>query len=151
MRALLSNQILVAAMLAWLLAQVVKVPLEYFRTREWNWALLLSTGGMPSSHSALVSAMAHGVGLYEGFDSPLFAIGLVITAIVVYDATGIRRQAGQHATLINAIVKDLTTGHPIKESQQKQLKEILGHTPLEALGGIIWGIAFATLFWYWWS
>ena len=151
MKELFSNQILVAATVAWLLAQVVKVPLEYLRTREWNWALLLSTGGMPSSHSALVSAMAHGVGLYQGFDSPLFALGFVLTAIVVYDATGIRRQAGQHAALINAIINDLTTGSPIKDAQQKQLKEILGHTPLEALGGIVWGVAFATLFWYWWK
>jgi acid phosphatase family membrane protein YuiD len=143
------NKILLAAAVAWLMAQIVKVPLEYLRTREWNWALLLSTGGLPSSHSALVSAMTHGVGLYTGFDSAIFAVAFVLTAVVVYDATGIRRQAGLHAELINAIVNDLTTGHPIKESQQKELKEILGHTPLEALSGIIWGVAFATGFWYW--
>jgi uncharacterized protein len=143
------NKILLAAGVAWLMAQIVKVPLEYLHTRKWNWALLLSTGGMPSSHASLVSAMTHGVGLYAGFDTPIFAIAFVLTAVVVYDATGIRRQAGMHAELINAIVNDLTTGHPIKESQQKELKEILGHTPLEALSGIIWGVAFATGFWYW--
>jgi len=151
MKDLFSNQILLAAFIAWFMAQVVKVPLEFLRTRKWNWALLLSTGGIPSSHSALVSAMAHGIGLYQGFDSPLFALGFVLTAVVVYDATGIRRQAGLHAELINAFISDLATGHPIKESQQKQLKEILGHTPLEAIGGILWGVAFATLFWYWWN
>lgn len=151
MDALFSNKVLLAAFIAWLMAQVVKVPLEFLRTREWNWALLLSTGGMPSSHSTLVSAMAHGIGLYEGFDTPIFALGFVLTAIVVYDATGIRRQAGLHAELINAFINDLATGHPIKEAQQKQLKEILGHTPLEAISGIVWGVAFATLFWYWWN
>ena len=151
MKEFFANHILIAAAVAWLMAQVVKVPLEYLRTRKWNWALLLSTGGMPSSHSALVSAMAHGVGLYEGFDSSAFAIGFVLTAIVVYDATGIRRQAGRHAELINAIISDLTAGHPIKETQQQQLKEILGHTPLEAISGIVWGVAFSTGFWYWWK
>jgi len=149
MKDFFSNDILIAAFVAWVMAQIVKVPLEYLRTREWNWALLLSTGGMPSSHSALVSAMAHGVGLREGFDSALFAIGFVITAIVVYDATGIRRQAGLHAELINAFISDLAAGHPIKDAQQKQLKEILGHTPLQALGGIVWGVAFAWGFWMW--
>ncbi len=151
MKELFSNQILLAALIGWLMAQIVKVPLEFLRTRKWNWAVLLSTGGMPSSHSALVSAMAHGVGLRAGFDSPLFALGFVLTAIVVYDATGIRRQAGLHAELINAFINDLTTGHPIKDAQQKQLKEILGHTPMEALSGIVWGVAFSTFFWWLWT
>ncbi len=151
MKELFSNQILLAALIGWLMAQIVKVPLEFLRTHKWNWAVLLSTGGMPSSHSALVSAMAHGVGLRAGFDSPLFALGFVLTAIVVYDATGIRRQAGLHAELINAFINDLTTGHPIKEAQQKQLKEILGHTPMEALSGIVWGVAFSTFFWWLWT
>jgi acid phosphatase family membrane protein YuiD len=151
MKELFSNQILLAAFIAWFLAQIIKVPLEFLRTRKWNWALLLNTGGMPSSHSTLVSAMAHGIGLSEGFDSPLFALGFVLTAIVVYDATGIRRQAGLHAELINAFINDLTTGHPIKEAQQKELKEILGHTPLEAISGIVWGVAIVSLFWWWWN
>lgn len=151
MKELFANQILEAAFIAWLLAQIIKVPLEFLQTRKWNWALLLSTGGMPSSHSALVSAVAQGIGLREGFDSPLFAIVFVLTAIVVYDATGIRRQAGLHAELINAFINDLAAGHPIKEAQQKQLKEILGHTPVEAISGIIWGVGFATLFWWMWK
>lgn len=151
MKELFSNHILLAAFIAWLLAQIVKVPLEFLRTRKWNWALLLSTGGMPSSHSALVSAVAHGVGLQAGFDSALFAICFVFTAIVVYDATGIRRQAGLHAELINAFIHDLAAGHPIKASQEKQLKEILGHTPLEAISGIVWGVGFATGLWYLWG
>lgn len=151
MKELFSNQILLAAFIAWLLAQIIKLPLEYLRTRKWNWAVLLSTGGMPSSHSALVSAVAHGVGLREGFNSSMFAIVFVLTAIVVYDATGIRRQAGLHAELINAFINDLTAGHPIKEAQQKQLKEILGHTPLEAIAGIIWGVSFAWFFWQLWK
>lgn len=137
------NPVLILALAAWGLAQGLKVPLGYFTNRRWNWALLFSPGGMPSSHSALVTAAAHAIGLYYGFDSPLFALAVVLAMIVVYDATGIRRQAGKHAELINAIIADLTSGHPLREEHQQRLREVLGHTPLEALGGILLGLAVA--------
>ncbi len=92
---------------------------------------------MPSSHSALVAAIAHAIGLYVGFETPLFALSLAIAIIVIYDATGIRRQAGQHAEIINAMIRDLAHGHPLK---QQQLREVLGHTPLEALAGSSVGV-----------
>ena len=112
---LFSNLILIPAFTGWAIAQIVKVPLEYFHTRKWNWALLFRTGGMPSSHSALVAGVAHGIGLYEGFNSAVFAVAFVLAVIVIYDATGIRRQAGKHARLLNAIIDDLAAGHPLKE------------------------------------
>ena len=142
-----NNQALVGALIGWSIAQIVKVPLEYLRTKRWNWALLLRTGGMPSSHSALVTGVAHGIGLREGFDSAAFAIAAALAIIVIYDATGIRRQAGKHATLINAMIQDLASGHPLK---QELLREVLGHTPLEALGGFLLGLASAQLTWMLW-
>ncbi len=145
------NEVLIGALVAWGLAQAIKVPLDFLRTGKLNWALLLSTGGMPSTHSALVSACAHGIGLWYGFNSPIFALGAVVAMIVIYDATGIRRQAGRHAELINAIVSDLTSGHPIQEKYDEKLKEVLGHTPLEALGGLVWGLLISTLVWMAWG
>jgi acid phosphatase family membrane protein YuiD len=139
-----NNPVLIAALVAWGLAQIIKVPLEYLRFKTWDWALLLRAGGMPSSHSALVAACAHSTGLFYGFDSPVFALAGVIAMVVIYDATGIRRQAGKHAEIINAMIRDLAHGHPL---QEKQLREVLGHTPLEALGGTIFGLVIAQLLW----
>jgi acid phosphatase family membrane protein YuiD len=141
------NQVLISALAAWSLAQLIKVPLEYFQTRRWNWALLLRAGGMPSSHSALVASVTHAIGLHIGFDTPLYAIAFVLSMIVIYDATGIRRQAGKHAEIINTMIADLASGHPLKE---EQLREVLGHTPLEALGGTLLGLFTAQLaYWAW--
>jgi hypothetical protein len=138
------NPILIPALIAWSLAQILKVPLEFFYTKRWNWSLLLQAGGMPSSHSALVSAACLAAGLFMGFDSSEFAISFVLAMVVIYDATGIRRQAGKHAEIINAMIEDLTTGHPLKT---EQLREVLGHTPLESLGGTLLGIAVALVTW----
>lgn len=135
---------LIPAVIAWCIAQIVKVPLHYLATHEWDWALLLRAGGMPSSHSALVAGVAQGIGLSQGFGSPMFALAFVLAAIVIYDATGIRRQAGKHAEIINKIITDMASGHPLK---QEELREVLGHTPVEALAGTILGIATAQLFW----
>lgn len=142
-----SNPVLISALISWAVAQALKVPIEYTRRRRWNWALLFRPGGMPSSHSALVTSSAHSIGLFYGFDSPLFALSLVITLVVIYDATGIRRQAGRHAQLINTIISDLASGHL---TEGKKLREVLGHTPLEALAGIILGIIIAQIVWWLW-
>jgi len=141
---ILTNQVLLAALAAWGLAQIIKVPLEFLRTRHWNWSLLLRAGGMPSPHSALVTSATHAVGLHIGFGSPIYALGFVLAMIVIYDATGIRRQAGLHAEMINAIVNDMARGHVF---QQEKLREVLGHTPLEALAGMLMGLATSQLLW----
>jgi len=143
----LANGPLIAAVVAWCIAQIVKVPLHYMSEHKWDWALLLRAGGMPSSHSALVAGVAHGIGLNEGFASPMFAMAAVLAMIVIYDATGIRRQAGKHAEIINRMITDLTSGHPLK---QEELREVLGHTPVEALAGTILGIVTAQVFWMIW-
>jgi acid phosphatase family membrane protein YuiD len=142
------NYVLIAALIAWGIAQTIKLPIEFFRTHKWNWALLVQAGGMPSSHSALVVGITHGIGLWIGFDSALFALAFAISMVVIYDATGIRRQAGKHAELINAMINDLTTGNPLKG---EQLREVLGHTPMEALGGILLGLVVAQLTWMIWA
>ena len=139
-----SNRVLMAGLISWGLAQLIKVPLNYLTAHTWDWALLLRAGGMPSSHSALVAAIAHTIGLYNGFGTPLYALAVAVAMIVIYDATGIRRQAGKHAEAINAILRDLASGHGVHE---EQLREVLGHTPLEALGGMILGLAVAQVAW----
>ncbi len=142
LNALWANQILVAAFTAWGLAQIIKVPLDYLINREWDWGLLLSSGGMPSSHSALVTGASVAIGLQLGFDSPLFALASVVAVVVVYDAIGVRRHAGDHARVLNLMIDELLTGHPLAE---KELKEVLGHTPREVIGGIILGTVVAVV------
>lgn len=145
--ALFQNKALVAGLTAWALAQIVKIPLDYLRTRRWNWALLFTTGGMPSSHSSLMTATTLAIGLYYGLDNPLFAIGVAITMIVVYDAAGVRMQAGIHAQRINVLFNELLHGRMVDE---KELREVIGHTPLEVVGGILLGLVVATVQWLIW-
>src|SRR5215470_618976 len=145
---LLHNKALLAGLAGWALAQIIKIPLDYLRTRRWNWALLFTTGGMPSSHSALMTGAVFAIGLYNGFDNPLFALGVAITMIVTYDAANVRRQAGIHAQRINIIFDELLRGHIFSE---KDLREVLGHTPLEVAGGILFGLVVATGQWLIWK
>ncbi len=141
------NRVLIAGLLAWGIGQAMKVPLDYSRTRHLNWAILISAGGMPSSHSALMVATTLAIGLFYGFNDPLFALAVAISMVVIYDATNIRRQAGIHAQKINLLINELFSGQPISEDQ---LTEVLGHTPLEVAGGVILGIACAILTWFFW-
>lgn len=145
---LLQNKAFIAGLIAWSLAQVIKIPLDFFRTRRWNWALLFTTGGMPSSHSSLMTATTLAIGLYHGFDHPAFALGVAITMIVTYDAAGVRQQAGIHAQRINVLFEELLHGHPIN---QRDLREVIGHTPLEVAGGILLGLIVATGQWMVWQ
>ncbi len=147
MQAWLHNAVFWSAVLAWLLAQGGKVPLGFLRTRRWDWGLLVSPGGMPSSHSALMSAAAFAAGLSEGFGSPLFGVAVACAAVVIYDATGIRRQAGEHATLLNRIVRDLQDG---RLWDGDALREVLGHTPWEAFWGVLLGLFSAWVVWRLW-
>ncbi len=142
------NQALIAGLTAWLLAQIIKIPLDYLRTRKWNWALFFTSGGMPSSHSSLMTATTLAIALYHGFDHPAFALGVAITMIVTYDAAGVRQQAGKHAQRINVLFEELMKGHPVSEND---LREVLGHTPLEVTGGILLGLITATVQWLIWK
>jgi uncharacterized protein len=141
---LFSNQILITALLAWGLAQFLKVPIGYVLSRQVNWALMFTSGGMPSSHSALMTATTTAIGLYSGFDTPAFALSFALTMIVTYDAAGVRREAGMHAEKINLLITELFSGQPISD---QRLKEVLGHTPRQVAFGALLGISIALLLW----
>ncbi len=145
---LLNNRVLIIALTAWGLAQFLKVPIYYLLTRKFNWALMFSSGGMPSSHSALMTAVTTAAGLYAGFDSPIFALAFTISMVVTYDAAGVRREAGYHAEKINLMITELLSGHPISEAR---LKEVLGHTPRQVVAGSLMGIVVALLVWAVWG
>jgi acid phosphatase family membrane protein YuiD len=144
---LLRNPVLITALIAWFVSGLMKVPIEYLETRRWNWALWLAPGGMPSSHSALVTSVMLATGLYAGFDTPAFAIAFTVMMVVVYDAAGVRRQAGFHAEKINAIINEMFAGHAISD---EQLNEVLGHTPREVIGGVLVGLAISLVVWAVW-
>ncbi len=146
--AIFQNKVLIAALAAWFVAQVLKLPFEYLRTRRWNWAIVLTAGGMPSSHSALMVGATQAIGLHLGFDAPLFALAVAVTMVVMYDAAGVRRQAGMHAERINVLFDELLRGHIWDENE---LREVIGHTPLEVTGGTLLGILVATLMWMKWG
>lgn len=129
--------VLTALFLALVAASLLKVPIYYLINRRWNWPLIFGTGGMPSSHSALISSTTLAIGLFHGFDQPVFALAVAVSMIVIYDAAGVRRQAGIHAERINMILKEIFEGRPVP---QKDLKEMLGHTPIEVMGGVILGV-----------
>jgi len=137
-----TNSVLWAAICSWAIAQLIKILIELKKTKKINLALIISSGGMPSSHSSFVTAMATSVGFYEGFYSPIFAIGAVFSLVVMYDAAGVRRAAGHQAAAINMLFK-LFEDQGIK--LDKNLKELLGHTPVEVAAGAILGILVAAL------
>ncbi|GAA6733446.1 divergent PAP2 family protein [Thermus oshimai] len=143
----LLNQVFWTAMAANLVAQTLKLFLYYRLEGRFQWGRFLETGGMPSSHSATVSALAVGVGLKEGFGSTLFAVAAVLALIVMYDATGIRRAAGLHAQLLNQLVQELQEVLR-KGPAPGPLKELLGHTYLEVLVGALLGAFVALLSFY---
>jgi len=137
-----TNPLLITALLAPVVAQTLKLLFYLLVERRLEWERLMETGGMPSSHSATVASLAVGVGLYEGWNSSLFAISVVLAVIVMYDATGVRRAAGMHARLLNQLVEELQVIFQ-KGPQPEPLKELLGHTYLEVLVGALLGALMA--------
>jgi len=138
----LTNRHLMTALAAAGLAQIFKTLFDYWRTGSWKKALFISTGGMPSSHSAITVALMVSVGLYEGFGTPLFAVSTVLALVVMHDAQGIRRAAGQQAEAINFLFSKLED-QGIK--LDTKLKELLGHRPIEVIAGGILGLVVALI------
>lgn len=128
---------------AWTLAQLIKMLLSFLKTKRFNFGYLLSTGGMPSAHSALVSGLATIIGINIGFGTPVFAVALGFALITMFDASTVRRAAGTQARLINEIVDELFKEHRFSETK---LAELLGHTRFEVFMGMITGILMAILF-----
>lgn len=137
--ALFSNYILICAVIAWFSAQAIKLIIGLIKRRSFNFTILYSAGGMPSSHSATVCAVACSTALTCGLASPEFALAVITAFVVMYDAAGIRRAAGEQAKILNRIVADLEAGQT--KYMTKNLKELLGHTPLEVFVGALLGIA----------
>ena len=148
---LLLNFPLIAALIAIFFAQFIKVPILFIAFRKVNWSLINSTGGMPSSHSAAVSALTVAVGIETGMDSPVFAVAAIFAIITMFDATGVRRQAGEQAAVLNQLVTDFNTfveqaknwQKKADKQKQQQLKELLGHKPIEVFFGALTGVFIA--------
>ena len=136
------NKILIVAVIADLVAQGIKPLIHYGKYHEWKWQLLLSNGGFPSSHSAAVTALTAMVGFTEGFASPLFAICMVFSGVVVFDASGVRQEVGKHARTLNAMFEEFKLWDRF---DYKQFTELVGHTLFQVLGGIALGLLIALL------
>lgn len=136
---LTENLILNLAILAWAIAQILKFIVVMVTEGRMNWRYMLSSGGMPSSHSAFVCACASSVAYLYGWSSPLFSIAAVVAVVVMYDASNVRRAAGEQAKILNYIMGHWTQMKPAMFG--RELKELLGHTPLQVLMGALLGIA----------
>jgi len=134
---MLDNRALVAAFVAWLIAQVIKLVIGLVRDGRINLRYLVSTGGMPSAHSALVTALTVAIGRQAGLQSPLFAIAAVFAAVVLYDAAGLRQAVSIQARILNRMLDEIFSQHAISESR---LREFLGHTPFEVSVGFGLGV-----------
>lgn len=144
MKALFTNYCLMSAVLGWLIAQILKVFTGVFRVREFSFrAMMFGTGGMPSSHSASVTALCTSVAIKQGFASPLFAVSALLCIIVMNDATGVRRETGRQSKALNLILKDMFTDSP--EKLDENFRELIGHTPLQVVCGAITGFAVAMI------
>ena len=139
---ILSNQVLVSAVAGWIVAQVLKTMLDFALNRTINWERMVGSGGMPSSHSATVCGLTTAAALHYGVSSFEFAVCSVLSMVVMYDATGVRRETGKQAKLLNSILSE----NPPKLNAavlQEKLKEYVGHTPLQVVAGAILGICLA--------
>lgn len=138
------NQILWVAVLSWFIAQSIKVVYTFVVDKRFNVWRFIGSGGMPSSHSSFVTALSTAVGLTDGWDSTIFAMSVVFSLIVMYDAAGVRRAVGKQAIIINKMIEDIHNKKGIKQTELR-LKELIGHTPVEVVVGAILGIIIANL------
>lgn len=133
------NGALVAGFFGFVIAQVAKVFTHYYTERKWDIHRLIGSGGMPSSHTAFVMGLTSALGVLEGTDSTIFAVSLVFSLIVMYDATGVRLHAGKQASILNMIITELPPDHPVS-ANGSTLKDTLGHTPLQVAVGFVVGV-----------
>jgi acid phosphatase family membrane protein YuiD len=136
------NYVVFSAALAWLFTQTLKVVLGIIIQRRFDFMWFVGTGGMPSSHAAGVTALTTSIGLYAGFDAPVFGMALFFTIVVLFDAQGVRRSSGEQAKVLNKILDDIYWRRKI---QGNPIKELLGHTPVEIFCGVAIGIFISLL------
>ncbi len=139
---LINNQVFVAGFFGWLVAQLIKVFSTVFTEKRLNISRIVGSGGMPSSHSSFVMAMSTAVGLINGWKSSIYGISLVFSLIVMYDASGVRRAVGKQAIILNQMIDDMYENRPFDE---KRLKELIGHTPVQVFVGAMLGVFIAHL------
>ncbi|CAL5349730.1 unnamed protein product [Camellia sinensis] len=140
---ILSNFPLFSAFIAFTIAQSIKFFTSWYKEKRWDLKRLVGSGGMPSSHSATVTALAAAVGFQDGFGGSLFATALTLACVVMHDAFGVRLHAGRQAEVLNQIVYELPAEHPLAES--RPLRELLGHTPTQVIVGALLGIVTAAI------
>ena len=138
-----SNDVLKVTVWGWFIAQLLKVIFTLISTRNLDLSRFVGSGGMPSSHSSLVTSMTAAIGITEGFDSALFALAFGVSCIIMYDAAGVRYAVGKQAKILNQIINDIQR-HKFKFKEEK-LKELIGHTPKEVIAGGILGVIVAVL------
>lgn len=139
------NSIIIASICAWALAQFIKVLVGLVRKRQIDLRYFVASGGMPSSHSATVSALATSVAMAEGIDSVAFGISVILAIIVMYDAAGVRQSVGRQSIILNRIIAELRDRRPIAELEHT-LRVFIGHTPFQVIVGSAMGIVVA---WLW--
>ncbi len=143
MRGLLENKILICAILGWFIAQALKVVFVLIQEKKFDMRRFVGSGGMPSSHSSFVLALTTAVAFEEGLSSALFAVCVVFSFIVMYDAAGVRRAAGKQAEILNSIIENFWQDNP--KVTGERLKELLGHTPKQVFVGAILGILISVI------
>lgn len=146
LRELLHNDILLTGIFSWMTAQVLKTILYAVINQELDFTRLMGDGGMPSAHSATVTAVAAMTGLTCGFDAPVFAVACVTAVIVMHDAMGVRLETGKQAKLLNEMVALFEALGQPKLSMEKKLKEFVGHTPIQVMAGMVLGVVVAVLY-----
>jgi len=139
---IIQNRLIWASFMSWGIAQLIKIFSGIIKERRFDFKWLLSTGGMPSAHSAGVSALAASVGLYRGFDTTDFAVSAIFALIIMFDAQGLRQMTGRQAKALNRIMEDIYVKHAVKP---ERLMELIGHTPIEVFMGALLGIAVAVV------
>ncbi len=142
---MITNKALVIPVSAWFIAQLLKVFVVLAREKQMDWWFLFKSGGMPSSHTALVCALAAAVAMIQGFDSVAFGITAILAMVVMYDAAGVRQAVSRQSVILNRIVKELLDKRP-RDEVERDLREFIGHTPFQVIGGAALGIFIA---WLW--
>lgn len=138
-----SNLWIWTTLAGWFIAQFIKIIISLIRDHKFSFRMLMASGGMPSSHSASVCALATSLGSSEGFNSPIFALAALMAFIIMYDATGVRRETGEQSKLLNKIAADLSNGKT--KYLNRDLKELVGHTPIQVFAGAALGIVVGLL------
>ena len=139
---IMKNKIFMTTLSAWIIAQIIKVTIGVIKEKKFDFRWFVGTGGMPSSHAAGASCLSAAIGLEYGFNSVYFALAASFAIVVMFDAQGVRRASGRQARILNKIMEDI---YWQKRIHDNQLRELIGHTPIEVIAGFLLGIAIAFL------